>query len=299
MDKDSCRKDSRENRRFNENSFCCEDDFFSERDFDIDLSDRSDCCDDFRPNRREKKNSCHDFGNRKPHHKKDEDDCDDHGHNRSNDKKEDKDNKDCCCKKDLEKLFWFLFNPCVKDLINENSILLGSTFFWFDNITKVQKSCTCKGLLDFSGTIHLTNPNSSANPPAPGSVFASNFTTSFCDLIAISFQLNPLTGNNQCCTCKPLNADTCFRRELLKLLGCCDRDCCHVKDEECCCNKAKSACLCDTIGRINIIMNRTVPDQRVPNVTVIAVTDNLIVVREAGANPFYHIICLNAVGAIY
>ena len=45
-------------------------------------------------------------------------------------KKHDKDDKDdCCCKKDLEKLFLFLFSPCIRDLINQESIRLGSTFF--------------------------------------------------------------------------------------------------------------------------------------------------------------------------
>ena len=306
---DNCRRMRKENRRAsrdnrfrNENTSCSEDDFFSERDFDTDLTDRN------RKSRRRRDDDndcCRKRGSREDRFSSEDSSCseDDFSSERDFDtdltdrtrtsrRRRDED----CCKEELEKIFWFLFNPCVKDLIDQDSILLGSTFFWAC-VDQIKKSCTCKGLLDFTGRVN----------PGNGPSVDGNFTISFCDLIAISFKLNPFV-NNACCSCRPVNQDTCFTRRLLRLLGCCDDKCSDTSDicdtsdiseDKCSCNKEKAACLCNTIGEVNLIINRTTPNQVLENLNVIAVTDNIVVVRETGDDPFYHIICLNAIGAIF
>ena len=287
MDKDCCKRDFRSSGFFSEDIICCDDEFFN--DYNIDVNAKYN---DRKPMKKYNKDDYDDYGYDRPkrkHHKDDWNDCDDDKHNKKhdkddcNDKNDKKDNNDCCCKKDLEKFFWFLFSPCVKSLIDQESITLGSTFF-SATVSQIKRGCTCKGLLDFTGTL----------TPSGGTAVTNNFTTSFCDLISISFQLVSFT-NDSCCSCTPVNQDTCFRKELLKFLGCCENNCCDIDEENCCCNEEKAACLCNTIGEINFIINRAT-DQTLTGLTVVAVKNNIVVVFDGTT---YSIICLNAVGAIY
>ena len=305
MDKDCCKRDFRSSGFFSEDIICCDDEFFNDYNIDVNAkyNDRKpmkkynkDDYDDYgydRPMKKYNKNDYDDYGYDRPmkkHDKDDWNDCDDDKHNKKhdkddcNDKNDKKDNNDCCCKKDLEKFFWFLFSPCVKSLINQESITLGSTFF-SATVSQIKRGCTCKGLLDFTGTL----------TPSGGTAVTNNFTTSFCDLISISFQLVPFTSES-CCSCTSVNQDTCFRKELLNFLGCCENNCCDIYKDNCCCNEAKAACLSNTISEVNFVLNTTTSSQTLLGLTVIAVNDNIVVVFDGSS---YYIICLNAIGAIF
>ena len=254
MDKYCCKRDLRSNGFYGKNVFYSK--------YNIDLNPRNAGYNDRKPMKKHSK--------------------DDYDYSRPTRLKKDKDN--CCCKKELEKLFWFLFSPCVKDLIDQASINLISTFFTSD-VTQIKRSFTCKELFDVSGTIH----------PSTGADVTSKFTTSFCDLIAIKFQLVTFE-NNACCSCRTVNQDTCFRRELLKILGCCKNKYCDIDKDNCCCNKEKATCLCNTIGPVNFVLNTTTSSQTLLGLTVIAVNDNIVVVFDGSS---YYIICLNSIGAIF
>ena len=165
---------------------------------------------------------------------------------------------ECCCKDALKKSINLLLNPCLKNLINLSTFtLIGQNFATTEGATTIKSIINCT-----DGIINFTDETG-----------VLSFTT-FCDLIAISFNLAdvPIAGAD---TEEELRA--LFSIVVQKLLPKFNPDkyCC-IPDEECCCNLSKAKFLANSISPVNIQLNTSALEVNpIINLTVITVTENI------------------------
>ena len=162
----------------------------------------------------------------------------------------------CCCKRSLRRSLDILLNPLIRSLIDLSSFtLVGKNFKTKDGETTLKTVSNCSdGLVTYSDCNPLFN------------------STTICDLVLVSFSLQPDDGNN---CFQGFNRDRFIRAITRCIPPINPRSLCCVEDGSCCCNSSKALFLADSIGPVNLKISSSAFTEPLIGYTVITVTNNI------------------------